>query len=177
MKRHVAGPWIDACIVAACGLASLAWIADRRHEHAGAGRSHIDIAAATARSLSGETIPLSRWAGRALLLNVWAPWCAPCHVETPELVALQRDFGDRLVVIGLTAEAPIDDITAFVARYDITYPILLATRRTADALPPVSGLPTSFLVGPDGTIQHTYVGVPDMNTLRADITRLLAASQ
>jgi len=112
-----------------------------------------------------------------LLVNVWAPWCGPCRVEVPDLVRLQARYSDDLVVLGLTVDAPIPDIRAFMDEYGINYPILLDTSTTMSAFPPVQSLPSSFLVGHDGLIKREYIGVPDMSVLNADVKRALALRQ
>jgi thiol-disulfide isomerase/thioredoxin len=52
-----------------------------------------DIAAFTFANDRGETIDLSKWKGRVVLLNLWATWCAPCRKEMPEMAQLQRELG------------------------------------------------------------------------------------
>jgi thiol-disulfide isomerase/thioredoxin len=52
-----------------------------------------DIAAFNFANDRGETIDLSKWKGRVVLLNLWATWCAPCRKEMPEMAQLQRELG------------------------------------------------------------------------------------
>jgi thiol-disulfide isomerase/thioredoxin len=52
-----------------------------------------DIAPFTFANDKGETLDLSKWKGRVVLLNLWATWCTPCKKEMPDLAALQKQLG------------------------------------------------------------------------------------
>lgn len=51
------------------------------------------IAAFSFNNDKGETLDLSKWKGRVVLLNLWATWCAPCRKEMPDLAKLQTLLG------------------------------------------------------------------------------------
>ncbi|HYY76545.1 MAG TPA: redoxin domain-containing protein [Gaiellaceae bacterium] len=76
-------------------------------------------------SLDGEeTISLSDYRGKAVVLNFWASWCQPCKQEAPLLQgAWERYRGDGLVVLGVDAQDLKSDARRFVERYGLTYPI------------------------------------------------------
>jgi thiol-disulfide isomerase/thioredoxin len=52
-----------------------------------------DISPFSFANEKGETIDLSKWKGRVVLLNLWATWCAPCRKEMPDLAKLQTALG------------------------------------------------------------------------------------
>ena len=52
-----------------------------------------DIAAFSFANDKGQTLDLSKWKGRVVLLNLWATWCAPCRKEMPDLSKLQTALG------------------------------------------------------------------------------------
>jgi thiol-disulfide isomerase/thioredoxin len=75
-------------------------------------------------TLDGRKQSLSKWQGKIRVINFWATWCPPCRKEIPELVALQAQYPDELVVIGVA----IDDqeaIVDFLKTTTINYPVLL----------------------------------------------------
>ena len=123
-------------------------------------------------ALDGRKVSLpSDFAGRPLLLNVWASWCAPCAAEMP---ALQR-FADEqpangVQVVGIALDDPAA-VRAFVARLRIGYPILLDRPGPEDAGvqlgDPAGVLPYSVLVSGDGRMLKSRIGPFAAGELRA----------
>ena len=113
--------------------------------------------------LQGRTISLPRaYAGRPLLINVWASWCGPCIEEMPELDRYVRAQGPKGVqVIGLALDTP-ENIRQFLDRVPVAYPILVDTPGPADASVWLGNrkgvLPYSVLVGAAGKILKQKVG-------------------
>jgi len=121
-------------------------------------------------ALSGERIVLpAAYAGRPLLLNFWASWCAPCVKEMPELDRYARTQGtDGVQVVGIALE-DAGAVRAFLARIPVTYPILLDTPGPADSSVQVGNamgvLPYSVLIGADGRILRQRAGPFDPGEL------------
>jgi thiol-disulfide isomerase/thioredoxin len=113
--------------------------------------------------LDGERIDIvARYAGRPLLINVWASWCGPCVEEMPELEAFAKtQQADGVQVIGLALDTP-EGVRGFLQRVPVSYPILLDTPGPADAsvwLGNTRGvLPYTVLVGADGRIVKQKIG-------------------
>lgn len=113
--------------------------------------------------LDGALVDLrTRYAGRRLLINVWASWCGPCIEEMPELDRFAATQGEAGVqVVGLALDTP-EGVRDFTARVPVRYPILLDTPGPADAsvwLGNAKGvLPYTVLVDADGRIARQKVG-------------------
>ncbi len=113
--------------------------------------------------LQGNTQDLrTKYAGRPLLINVWASWCGPCIEEMPELNRYAQSQGPGgLQVIGLALDTP-ENIRWFLDRVPVSYPIVVDTPGRADAsvwLGNTKGvLPYSVLVSAQGRIVKQKVG-------------------
>ncbi|KRG71725.1 TlpA family protein disulfide reductase [Pseudoxanthomonas dokdonensis] len=113
--------------------------------------------------LHGNVVDLATaFPQQPLLINVWASWCGPCIEEMPELQRFASHQGaDGVQVIGLALDNA-DDVSAFLARVPVDYPILLDSPGPADAsvwLGNAHGvLPYSVLIGRDGRIIKRKVG-------------------
>ncbi|HEY7785972.1 MAG TPA: TlpA disulfide reductase family protein [Pyrinomonadaceae bacterium] len=122
-----------------------------------------NVLQAEMRSVSGTPIRLSNYAGKVLIVNLWATWCGPCRVEIPELVKLYSDYKSKGVeVVGLSTENPeasAAGVKEFVQNYDINYKVGWATTEVALTL--MQGrdaIPQSFVIGRDGRIVRRFVG-------------------
>lgn len=127
------------------------------------------------RTLSGEWASLADYRGRVVVLNLWGTWCVPCRREIPELVELERAFGERgVTVIGLAIDSgEADEIRAFADGYGVRYPIWTTDMATALNEFQAVGYPFTLLIGRDGTIRHQFYGPQSLETLAPRIEALL----
>jgi len=105
--------------------------------------------------LKGETQSLSDYRGKWVVVNFWATWCPPCLEEIPDLVMFHETHRDKdAVVLGVNFEdAGREQIKVFADDYLISYPVLL----NPGLVPPVpsmtvGGLPTTYLISPEGEL-------------------------
>ena len=123
-----------------------------------------EILDAENRAASGTTpIKLSDYSGKVLLLNLWATWCGPCRVETPELVKLHKEYQSRGVeMVALSTEDPdasAQMVANFVREYEVNYHVGWATRDVAITLMQGrTSIPQSFIIGRDGRILRRFIG-------------------
>jgi|SRR5688572_22607213 len=115
------------------------------------------------KGVNGETIKLSNYSGKVLLVNLWATWCGPCRNEIPELVKLHKEYESRGVeVVGLTNEDPVSSaqiVQEFVRNFKMDYQVGWAPREVAAALMQGRGsIPQSLIVTRDGRIMKRFVG-------------------
>ncbi len=130
-----------------------------------------NIREANLRTINGETIKLSDYAGKVVLVNLWATWCGPCRSETPELVKLHKEFQSQGVeMVGLSTEDPdgsAESVRNFVAAFNVDYHIGLATPEVAVGFMQMTGrdaIPQSFIISRDGRILKQFVGFSPVAT-------------
>jgi len=112
------------------------------------------------RDMQGNTQRLSDYRGKWVLVNFWATWCPPCLDEVPDLVALHEAHKKTdLVVIGVALESTEKSVKAFVAKRNVTYPIVLGDYDMAEQVGRVDVLPTSYLYNPQGELVSYQEGV------------------
>lgn len=123
-----------------------------------------EILNAENRAVNGSTpIKFSNYSGKVLFINLWATWCGPCRIETPELVKLHKEFQSRGVeIIGLSTEDPdasAQTVMQFMRDYDVNYQIGWATREVAITLMQGrTSIPQSFIIARDGRILKRFIG-------------------
>jgi len=142
----------------------------------------VNVLDAELHALNGAPIKLSSYSGKVLVLNIWATWCGPCRVETPELVNIYKENRARgLEVVGLSTEIPHEQSTEkvrkFVQDYEVNYRIGWITPEVAVTL--MQGrdaIPQSFVIGRDGRIIKRFIGYNPTSTppqLKAAIEQAL----
>jgi thiol-disulfide isomerase/thioredoxin len=82
--------------------------------------------------LTGKSTPVSTWAGKSLILNFWATWCAPCRREIPLLKALGNEWAGRgVTVVGIAVDYQ-DKVQQFADQFKINYPLLIGEQDALD---------------------------------------------
>ncbi len=115
--------------------------------------------------LQGDSVRLSSFGGRVVLLNFWATWCEPCRDEMPSLESLYNLYKDKgLVVVGVDLDESAASVQSFVSQHGITFPILLDRSGSVGLRYGARGIPTSYLIDKDGDVTSGTVGGREWTT-------------
>ncbi|MNJ13881.1 Thiol-disulfide oxidoreductase ResA [compost metagenome] len=122
---------------------------------------------------TGKSISLSALAGKPLLVNYFAPWCAPCLREMPRLNALAAEGQIAVVAINYDPTTPAE-LGQLATRYEIKVPLLIANADASLPFPRPGALPTSYLLDSEGKLKQTLVGELDQQQI--EMLRAAASS-
>ncbi len=120
-------------------------------------------------SLGGGEVSLSEQRGKVVLVNVWATWCGPCLQEMPSMQRMYQALeGQDFEILAVSVDAPFGendvlgrpggDLDAFAEDLGLTFPILHDPSGDIMQQYQTTGVPESFLVGPDGIIVKKVAG-------------------
>ena len=104
--------------------------------------------------LNNNLHKLSEYRGKWVVVNYWATWCPPCRDEIPDLVSFHEKYKDtKAVVLGINHEyATVKELKNFKKKYSISYPVLRSTPVKPGIVGAIQGLPTTYIVNPDGAV-------------------------
>ncbi|MFS0863854.1 TlpA family protein disulfide reductase [Fredinandcohnia sp. 179-A 10B2 NHS] len=122
-----------------------------------------------------ETIRLSELRGKKVVINFWASWCKPCREEMPEIQKFYETKSDdvEVLAINMTAsEVKPENAKEFVEGKGYTFPLLFDVKNQASSDYKVLGLPETFFINSDGTINDYIKGQMNMETLEKKVSEL-----
>ena len=99
--------------------------------------------------------------GRAVVLNFWATWCAPCKEELPSLQTLHEISGGNPLVIGINVREPASRVSRYLKSTGLDFPVVLDTQGVLAQQWGVTVYPTTVLIGADGKAHWRVQGDVD----------------
>ncbi|MDA1184284.1 MAG: TlpA disulfide reductase family protein [Acidobacteria bacterium] len=129
----------------------------------------------TLKDMNGIDVRLASFKGKVILINFWATWCGPCRVEIPYLIELQREYGEDLVVLGVSIDDTAEQLMPYATEMSVNYPLLVGNGRQdfQDAYGPFWGIPVTVFVTRDGLIHKKHSGIASKAQFEHEITSLL----
>ena len=126
------------------------------------------------KNLDGETIRLSDFKGKPVIVNFWATWCGPCRAEFPEFQEVAIENGDNLVIIGVnhTSSDTPSLVPDFVQEFGITFPIVLDETGETVKTYRVLGLPTTVFIDRSGIVSEVFTGPVNKAYIDSKLTEL-----
>ena len=109
--------------------------------------------------LRGNSRKLSDFQGKLIILNFWATWCPPCRAEMPSMERLYRKLkAEGLEIVAIDLREGANLVEPFVKEYSLTFPVLLDRDGRVGAKYGVRSIPTTYVIGRDGTVIAGRIG-------------------
>lgn len=133
----------------------------------------------TLPTLDERSINVADQTGKVVLVNFWATWCAPCRKEIPDLVNLYDEFkNDGLLIVGIAVDQEgAEVVKPYVEKNEINYPIVVDPDQSTEAhFDAMYGLPTTYVVAPDGKIVQRVLGIFPIEEMKPKLKEMLQSS-
>jgi thiol-disulfide isomerase/thioredoxin len=113
--------------------------------------------------LAGNTVSLSEFTGKIVLVNLWATWCEPCLREMPSLERVQSRLGDKLAVVAISEDhGGSKTVDPFIDKLGLkSVKVYLDPKSAIERAFKVQGLPTSFLIDREGRVLGRVEGAAE----------------
>jgi thiol-disulfide isomerase/thioredoxin len=118
--------------------------------------------------LAGNTVSLSEFTGKIVLVNLWATWCEPCLREMPSLERVQSRLGDKLAVVAISEDrGGSKTVEPFIDKIGLkSVKVYLDPKSAIERAFKVQGLPTSFLIDREGRVLGRVEGAAEWDAPR-----------
>lgn len=135
------------------------------------------------QSVDGRTVKLSDLKGKAVVVNFWATWCAPCKYEMPWFEELHKQYSSQgLELIGIstddyvsTKDSVRDEVAKFAKDMGVTYTILRGKESVVDSYGGAQFLPTTFYIDRQGKIIANVTGIKGKDEIEETIKKAMAS--
>jgi thiol-disulfide isomerase/thioredoxin len=127
-------------------------------------------------SIDGETVHLSDFRGKVVLVNFWATWCGPCKILTPWLADLQNQYrpqGLEIIGVALDEDATKAEIAEWADKERVNYVVVIGNEKVAKSYGGVPAMPDTFFIGRDGQFVNRIIGLKGKGEFEDSIKKAL----
>jgi len=118
------------------------------------------------KDLAGNKVDFETYKGKVVFLNMWATWCGPCRAEMADIQKLYEKIDKQKVVfvmLSIDEDRNISKVVDYVSNKSFSFPVFLPSGSLPEQLQ-VPSIPTTFVIGKDGTVVTKEVGSKNYNT-------------
>ena len=122
---------------------------------------------------TSNTVDLSQFRGKPLVVNFWATWCGPCWEEHPVLVATARMMQPNVQFLGVVFQDKEEKILGFLQQRGESYPTVVDEAGKTAIAYGVGGIPETYFIDADGVIVAKYNGPMTSDVLQAHLQKVM----
>lgn len=131
----------------------------------------------TVTDMEGNSVNLSDYFGKPIIINFWATWCYPCKSELPAFDAAIQEYGQEItfLMVNLTDgfRDTVSGVTDFVSENNYSFPVYFDTEGSAANAYRVSSIPLTLMIDQEGCLYKSHKGAMTEKTLEKYIQSLL----
>jgi peroxiredoxin len=125
------------------------------------------------QDLQGNTVRLSELRGRPVMITFWSPDCFACREELPSLQAIAEDPSQDVALVTVVSHMPAAEVQQYVNEHELTFPVVVDEGGTIPGLYQVTGIPFTYFIRPNGTVERTVIGAGEPGALSANLQHWL----
>ena len=111
------------------------------------------------QNLDGQSISLSDFKGKPVLINFWATWCGACVYEMPYMQEIYDEWsGQGLMLLAINVGEGSSTVKEFMQSHNLSLPVLLDADGAVFRRYNVMLFPTTFFIDKDGIVQEKIIG-------------------
>jgi len=128
----------------------------------------------TLPDLEGDSLRLSDFRGRVVLLVFWATWCPACQAQMPAIRNAYEELRDQgFVAIGVSMREDSKRVVAFIEEHRLSFPVVIDGEGHVIQRYRVWGIPSNFLIDREGIVQRAHIGQISDAMIRDWVRKLL----
>ena len=124
----------------------------------------------TMQNRNGETVNLSDFSGKPIVMNFWATWCGPCKSELPAFENMYQEYGDKVnfLMVNMTDgySETVEKCNDYIKEQRYTFPVYCDTNQDAAYKYGVNSIPMTFFIDEELNVMGYYPGAMTQNTLK-----------
>lgn len=127
------------------------------------------------QDFNGKTVSLADFKGKPLIINSWAAWCPFCRKELPDFAAVQKELGDKVVIIAIDRAESVDTQKRYTNELGVTSDLIFLQDSGDTFYQSIGGfsMPETIFVDKDGNIRDHKRGPMDQVEISERIKKIL----